>query len=290
MEPVPTLSKSAHDLLIEIARCPVAQTCLSSEKSTHACSQIALYQWSERPLAERLGRWQLEHHMPEPWYGHLERAPILFVSSNPSIRKPSLGADTPLPLPPLSSHGHPLRTRLGRAPTLSWEDDAMERWYEDAFDFRVIDGKKGLQADGTPKKATMYWCSVKKHAEYLIPNRKVRPGIDYALTEAVHCKSRQEQGVGAALEVCSTKYLVRVLETSAATVIMVLGKHAATAVKSCIEMRPEPHLEGPIRVGARERFFAFLPHPNAHLPRSLSSCFRQDEVQKLRQVIATASS
>lgn len=290
MGSVSALSTPAHELLVEIARCPLAQACLSSETPHHPCSRIVFYQWPERPAADRLERWQHEHHMPEPWYGHLEQAPILFVSSNPSIRKPSSVPVADQPLPPLSRDGHPLRTRLGRAPTWRWEDQALEGWYEDAFDFRIHDGRKGLQADGTPKKATMYWSSVKKHAEQLIPSRQVRPGIDYALTEAVHCKSRQEDGVGDALQVCSKRYLLRVLEASASSLILVLGRHAKNAVRSCIKMAPEPHLEGPIRIGTKDRYFVFLPHPNAHQARSLSSCFSPDEINRLRQIIAAACS
>ncbi len=226
--------------------------------------------------------------MPEPWYGHLERAPILFLSSNPSIGNPPSVFTTPLP--PHSMRGHPLQSRLGRAPTMSWENDGLERWYEDAFDFRVLDGKWGLEADGTPKDATRYWSSIKKRAEELIPDRPVQPGIDYALTEAVHCKSREEDGVADALKYCSKRYLLRVLEASAATVIMVMGEHAASAVTSCFEMRPEPHLEGPIRLGDRDRHFAFLPHPNARKRRSLAACFSLDEIETLRKSVATAPS
>src|SRR5690349_1935417 len=100
MESIPPLSKPAHELLVEIARCFKAQTCLAAESSRHACNQIVTLQWSHRPLTERLDRWRNEHHMPEPWYGHLEWAPILFLSSNPSISIPP--SIFPNPLPPYS--------------------------------------------------------------------------------------------------------------------------------------------------------------------------------------------
>ena len=43
-------------------------------------------------------------------------------------------------------------------------------------------------------------------------------GLDYALTEVVRCKSRQERGVPEALGTCSSRYLARTLELSAARV------------------------------------------------------------------------
>src|SRR5256885_16253549 len=78
-------------LLTTIARCPVVKTCLTDPSPTHTCSQIVLYQWPEVPFEQRLERWRSEHHVPEPWVGHLETAPLLFLSSNPSLagrRKP----------------------------------------------------------------------------------------------------------------------------------------------------------------------------------------------------------
>jgi hypothetical protein len=287
MEPIPSLSKPARELLVEISRCFKAQTCLAAEDPRHACSEIVTLQWSHRTPAERLDRWRDEHHMPEPWYGHLERAPILFLSSNPSISIPP--SVFPNPLPPYSRQGHPLLSRLGRAPTMAWEDDALERWYEDAFDFRVAGGNKGLKADGMPKPHTQYWSWAKNRAEELIPNRGVRPGIDYALTEVVHCKSQEEEGVGDAAKVCADRYLSRVLDASAATVIIVVGKPAKKAITSRMPFPPpDPRLVGPVRLGSRERYFAFIAHPSSSLPKTLATCLRPDEVTQLREVVAAA--
>jgi hypothetical protein len=36
-------------------------------------------------------------------------------------------------------------------------------------------------------------------------------------------------------------------------------------------------------VGDRERLFAFLPHPNAHEPRSFAKRFSTDELELLRE-------
>src|SRR4051812_22441777 len=67
----------AHaQLLTTIARCPVVERCITDPSSTHDCSKIVRYQWPEEvPFEGRLERWQREHHLPEPWVGHLGREP-----------------------------------------------------------------------------------------------------------------------------------------------------------------------------------------------------------------------
>lgn len=61
--------------------------------------------------------------------------------------------------------------------------------------------------------------------------RRTIPGIDFALTEVVHCKSVHEIGVADAAPVCE-QFLVRdVLCASPAKVVVCLGVHADAAVK-----------------------------------------------------------
>lgn len=62
------------DLLLEIARCSNIRVCLNGGKVS-ACTDIVGIQ------GELLSR----HQVPEPWTGHLEKAPILFLSSNPFL-------------------------------------------------------------------------------------------------------------------------------------------------------------------------------------------------------------
>jgi hypothetical protein len=43
-------------------------------------------------------------------------------------------------------------------------------------------------------------------------------------------------------------------------------------------------------MGARDRYFAFLPHPSAHTFKTLATCYRPDELGKLRKIAETALS
>lgn len=58
------------------------------------------------------------------------------------------------------------------------------------------------------------------------------PGRDYALTEVVHCGGRGEHGVSDAVPVCTSRYLLRVLHASAASVIVLTGASALRAFQA----------------------------------------------------------
>jgi hypothetical protein len=65
-------------LLREITRCPHIQSCYTSSQSNHPCQKIIS---SQKEHAQSLDTFQV----PETWSGNIEQAPILFLSSNPSI-------------------------------------------------------------------------------------------------------------------------------------------------------------------------------------------------------------
>jgi hypothetical protein len=64
------------DLLREITRCPNIEQCFINPQSSNPCSKIIS---TQKVIA--LANLQV----PEPWSGNLEHAPILFLSSNPSL-------------------------------------------------------------------------------------------------------------------------------------------------------------------------------------------------------------
>lgn len=186
-----------------------------------------------------------QHQVAEPWSGDIQHAPILFLSSNPSIdESPSVEEREEFPL-------------------WSWPDE----WIEDFFTHRykggrkqwIEDGKRYLRLDGSRGKSVSFWSHVRKRAEDLL-ERDVDDGVDYALTEVVHCKSRGETGVGEALRECASRYLQRVLELSEAKVIVILGKQAKKAVREEFSI-PDGSMFGPLEIGKRQRYTVFLPHP-----------------------------
>lgn len=246
-------SDVAKELLC-IARCPVMEACLDSERSSHPCSGITGFQWQSIDAPTRISRWRDTHQLPEPWVGHLTEAPILFVSSNPSIR----GQITPEGLAAPARDGITWDTR---------DDEIIDR-FENAFDKYMIDGVRSIGA----KRATRYWSSIKLRAQELIPSRRVRPGHDYALTEIVRCKSRDEAGVAAAASTCIERYLARTLELSGARAIVGVGAYARRALGSYMQLSPTGEVHD-ATIGGRTRWVVFLPHPNA---RGVSKSFARN--------------
>lgn len=117
-------------------------------------------------------------------------------------------------------------------------------------------------------------------------------GVDYALTEVVHCKSKDEIGVEEALQTCTKLYLQDVVELSGSKVIVVLGRPARKAVEDIFknELKDAHKLSngdvfGPLHVGERKRYIVFLPHTNARQSRTFAKCIDEVTLQKLRAVL-----
>lgn len=235
-------------LLIEIARCPTIQACLNS--ANHPCAKVVQFQGSDS-IDER--------QVPEPWSGRITQAPVLFISSNPSISYDKV------------------------FPTGDWPQDLICDFFNNRFgDGRRLwmkDGKKSLRPDGEYGRANMFLSSIRKRAIELF-ERDVNPGGDYSLTEVVHCKSKSESGVSEALDHCVSRYLRRGLSISRAHIFVVLGKYAKRAMKREFDARP--CLYGPTDIGGQERIVAFLPHPNAREPRAFEQCFPEEELNTIR--------
>src|SRR5258708_7062718 len=155
------------DLLQEITRCPLIQTWFTSPQSPNPCSKIIAMQHPSHPTSLD------QHQVPEPWSGDLKQAPLLFISSNPSIDEKE------------------------EYPLWSWQD----QWIEDFFVNRygggrrqwIEDSIRSLRHDGS-RVPVRFWIEVRQRAKELF-EREVIGGRDYALTEVVHCKSRGEAGV-----------------------------------------------------------------------------------------------
>jgi uracil-DNA glycosylase len=251
---------SAHDLLLEIAHCPVARGCLADPESGHPCARIVLSQRTT-DIAE--------HHLPEPWDGDLAHAPLLFIGSNPSIDPAELN------------------------PTWTWPDDDVLDFYTHRFDGQrrewARDARYPLLKDGTHRRrGVSFWAAVRQRAAELL-DHVPQPGIDYAMCGVVRCKSVAEFGVREALNECAERYLERMLAASGARVIVGLGKIAGDALRRRYSIPGDARLHGPVMIGGRERVFAFLPHPNARVRRSFAACLAPEELSHLREVAQAAS-
>lgn len=235
---------------LSIARCSNLTLCLSGDAS-HPCSEIVRSQKTTEP-----SRFQL----PEPWVGRIDVAPILFIASNPSI-------------------GDDDHATMDAADEGVWDSHHLafgggKRTY-------IIDGTKTTRRDGSPIKSVRYWSAIKARAAELIPDRTVDPGVDYAMTEVVHCKSVNEIGVAAAAQTCVDAHLESVLRVSPAAVIVAVGAFAkrwlCDGAEATIQRRS---------LGGRERLVTWLPHPTGfHGPKTFAKKIHAADLNVLRAAV-----
>lgn len=248
------------ELLLEIAHCPSVGRCLEADDEAHPCYDVVTAQ------REFPGK----HVLPEPWSGHLETAPILFLSSNPSIAGGEL------------------------VPRKGWSDDAIVDFYANRFGGGrrewIRDGVRNLRQDGSHRKhAVRFWASVRSRAAELlgIDKAEVRPGVDYALTEVVHCNSARERGVAQALKECASRWLEPVLAASGAAVIVCLGVQVEKVIRERYSTG-DAAVSGPHPIGELDRHFAFLPHPNAFKPKTFAKCLNREDLEEIRALAVAA--
>lgn len=240
-------------LLNEIAHCPHVNFCIQNPSVEHPCREIVFSQSSSTLN---------EYQVPEPWSGRIEQAPILFLSSNPSI------------------------SSVEDYPRWSWSDDAIDDFFNNRFGCGrkvwILHGIKSLQKDGTYGGSVKFWSAVRQRAIELFQRNNVTPGSDYAITEIVHCKSVREIGVKEAQNQCVKSYLQKVLQMAAARVVVVLGASAREAMQHDFNIPKDVSLFGPIAIGDQEKLITFLPHPNARRNRTFAKCLNSDELEILR--------
>lgn len=218
-----------------------------------------------------------EHELPEPWSGEIERALILFVSSNPSGSSPS-GTEP----------------RAATGPRADWTDDALVDYYHRRFETEIADGRYHATTDGTRGKYQRFWGGTSSIANQLLPG--ATPGRDYVLTELVRCKSQQEKGVDEALSTCSEAYLKRTLALAAkAQVIVALGKKA----RGWFHVHGSPGLADSSAIGCvegvrldvwPERTFTLLAlgHPSGAEMRSPERVLPPDQLERVRETLRAA--
>ena len=254
-----------EELALSVARCSklVRAAKETEEGRHHPCRKIVD---SQEAFA---GPFQV----PEAWAGNLASARIVFLSSNPAI-----------------SAGNPTaKWRAKRIaekyPTVEWHDAEIADFMLNRFDpdhgwvldrrHRKVETTDG-PTWGTPEP---YWGWVEKETYALLGSGS--PWYEQAvMTEVVHCKSNGEEGVAQAAPLCAGTHLDRILASSPAGLVLVIGSRAAQTLKlaypNVFGQRPlfgkytEQGVPYPDQnvihaaLGGRDRLICFLKHPSSH--------------------------
>ncbi len=206
------MNEATRQLALVISSCE--DVCTGLKDSSHPCHKIVNWQtsqWSPK-VTEVAGSTM---HRPEAWTGDLERAPIIFLASNPSFgvkeNFPNWGDD--------------------------WQDKDIADFGADRFNiekhktFGATDGltfkqaDRVLEIDGGMSKRVSHWQWVRRYASMVLDKslNETSAILDYVMTEMVHCKSKKEEGVPQALSHCTKKWLDKILEISPAKLIFIAG-------------------------------------------------------------------
>lgn len=247
-------------LLLSIARCEQLLRQLAPDADTsHPCHQVVSWQ-ARNGIAPQ--------QVPEPWNGDIERAPLLFISSNPAI------------------------SAVERYPNLDWADDDITRFFTgrfgDAPDAPIAGGTRVLNTDGSRGRANPFLSWVRARAAELgCPE----PGVGYALTEVVHCKSSSEAdgGVGRAWQHCLQRHGRGVLAFSGARVWVIVGAHAARAAREVFALDAHAKVQGPLHLFGKDRMVVLTAHPNSRGgKKTFSGTLSAEELQILREFVTAA--
>lgn len=220
------MNSEEKEVFRKIAGCSIANRIIDDLEARNpvvepykSCEKICLHQ---KEKFDGLRNEQVQFsketfHMPEPWNGNLSTAEILFVSSNPSF---DINETTPElarkknkeVLPKIISDPEKDDPETKRA-----LDEA-----ENFFENRFIDKETGSIREEYENQT---WKRILKFAGYLLrKTRSIEKGKELntdqkekfashiALTEVVHCKSTNEDGVKEALVTCYGKHTRAVIE------------------------------------------------------------------------------
>jgi hypothetical protein len=251
-------------LALSIASCD--QIARATDSNSHSCAKIVAAQ-------EYLGK--EFRQSPEPWAGNLAEARVLFVASNPSISEAQLtGEDYPIVGFHDSDVVHP-----------DWHEQRIADFHLNRFDqdrerphvtpgaqFLCRDGAyRGSDQSAPGKGSQTYWRNAFKEASYVL-RRTIDLSNDVCLTEVVHCKTKSETGkdnkpVGLieALPTCAGKYLDKILLNSAASLIVISGKIARTAVVQPEQWTPPSQITWELDRSRFGQLPKFKGSPSAHL-------------------------
>jgi uracil-DNA glycosylase len=162
--------------------------------------------------------------MPEPWNGHLKTAPLLFIGQNPAANR-----------------------KGEKYPDSTWLNDGAKvlEFFEDRYRL------------GYSRKVPFLARALAIARKIFGP--EVRPGCDFAITEAVRCKATKSVGVERAVKSCAELHLATTMKLSGARVIVCLGAIAREAFTIATGERPRVEELFPWD----GRLVVCFPHPSA---------------------------
>ncbi len=247
-----------HELLLQITRCP--ELILAGMDGEHPCAKVAAAQPAHT------------YQVVEPWLGHIDKAPILFIS-----RSPRVGEDS-------------------YTPRLDWSDHYTASFFQRHFENdagwtrvssngvvrRITFDRNGRRVPG---KGMQFYGHLRNRAGELLESPAVS-GRDFALAPAVHCRTPNGEGVPEALSRCAETWMDLVLEHAAALIVVLLGLEAQEAATSVWGLDASRTVQFDVPIAGRNRAVARLPLPGAGEVSTFEKCVDADDLRRLRALLS----
>lgn len=196
-----------------ICSCPEVQKAIGDTK--HPCFKVVQQQ-------TLLIASEVERQRPEPWIGTMSKASLLFVSSNPSISEDPEDLREDFPTNSMSPDDSADYFLNRFNPALENVHATFGHAVEPDFLTRSKDGEY-RSGTKSPKRPQNTWAKTHERAIELL-GTSAHPHLDYALTEIVHCKSKNGIGVVAkASSFCINKWMTDIFALSPAKVVILFG-------------------------------------------------------------------
>ena len=246
------------ELLLAITRCPELGKARADGR--HPCHGVV--------CAQEPG----DYHVPEPWQGQIDKAPLLFISLNPGY-----GADQVFPTP-------------------SWNDADTKDFFIRRFDTKAkwtsqATGR-GIRllvkdANGRPnynRPADRFCGWVRNRAEELLQRKSV-PIRDYVMTSAVHCKSSTWDGDDDTVRHCAELWLNAIMELSVARVVVTISDPTWEVCAEAWGLQPENRVQFEVPIASRERAVLRLPHRRSGRRSIIRNLLDAEDLERLRQIV-----
>jgi hypothetical protein len=208
-------------------------------------------------VAEQNAQGPKEFQVPEPWRGDVVNARLLFVSSNPGFDPDD------------------------DCPTADQAEQSIVDYYMAGFPKQF---PRNLSRTGQPSaRAINFWSGMRRRAGeiYGRPADSLRPGVDFAVTEVVHCKSKSEVVAIQAVARCVARHFDAIVTLSQARVVVIFGDVAADALKV-----PKRAAIADQLWRGRDRLIMWLPHPNARKPRTVHGLYSDSAIAQMNAALA----
>lgn len=259
------MNDKTKKLLMEIAHCENVKNYYDNHNAPMPCRRV---------IKSQKKKGLNEFQLPEPWNGDIEKAPILFLSSNPGIK---------------SSEVFPTWSKS------SWPEDLIVDFFTNRFgggkkEWKDANGKslyRDKNNNLVHKNGAKFWQHIKNTVAEIIKDENIttlrEAAKHFSSTEIVHCKSKSEKGVRKARTECIGKYLCRILNISKAKVVVCLGAKVRKVIQpELVRLDKYKNLYRDKKEGKPKRIYIFLPHPNARVKKKkIDKVLKESELKEL---------